>query len=198
MAKRDLFEGPLASLTGAIMARANRAAEAEAIDRLDPAPDAAVLVIGYGPGVGVQLLSKRSPGLRILGVDPSPAMLAQASARNQLAVRSGQTRLVCAPADQTPSDDEAFDGAIAVNSLQMCEPIDATAKTLARVLRPGGRFVSLTHDWAGAHHAGSVQGWIDQTIAALTNAGLASARSYRGAAERGRIVVIEAARTGLK
>jgi ubiquinone/menaquinone biosynthesis C-methylase UbiE len=192
----NLFDGPGGWLTAMIMAKANRDAEAEAIEILAPAPDAAVLVIGFGAGVGVALLVERLTQGRVLGVDPSAAMVRAATKRNRAAIAAGTVVLARATAEQVPADDGAFDGAIAVNTLQLCEPIAPTVAELARVLRPGARLVSVTHDWAMARHAGSVERWLAQTIAAFEAAGFTDARSEQARAEKGRAIVLELRRGG--
>jgi hypothetical protein len=44
-----------------------------------------------------------------------------------------------------PAPNGAFHGAIAVNSIQLWEPLDDSIGEVARTLRPGGRLVALTH-----------------------------------------------------
>lgn len=188
----NLFDGPGAALVGRIMAKANAEAEAEAVAMLDPAPGSSVLVIGFGPGVGVSALAER--GAHVLGVDPSAAMLKQATRRNRRWIAEGRVTLERATADCTPADAAAFDGVIAVNTLQLCEPIAATATELARVLKPGARLVSLTHDWAAAKHAGSVEAWTCAVLAALANAGFIEGRAAAGKAEKGRAIALTARR----
>jgi len=189
-----LFDGPGAGLAARIMARANAPAEGEAIARLDPPPGARVLVLGYGPGVGVARLAQRLPEGFVLGVDPSAAMLKSAARRNRAAIGAGRVRLELAHAHAIPAPAADFDAAIAVNTLQLCEPLAATMLELARVLRPGGRLVSLTHDWAMARHAGSSAAWLDQAQAAFALAGFVDFQSLPAQAERGRSIAVLARR----
>jgi SAM-dependent methyltransferase len=192
----NLFDGPGAALVGRIMARRNAAAEAEAIDLLAPAPDAHVLVLGFGPGVGVEMLAERLSEGFVLGADPSAVMVRQATHRNRRWIELGRVRLERATADQLCVDEGAFDGAIAVNSLQLCEPIAPTAAMLACALRPGAALVSLTHDWAAEKHAASAEDWLGLTGAALAAAGLGDVRSFRADAEGGRALALIARRGG--
>jgi ubiquinone/menaquinone biosynthesis C-methylase UbiE len=177
-----------------IMARLNAEAEAEAIDLLAPPPDAQVLVIGFGAGVGVAKLAERLASGMILGVDPSAAMMRAACRRNRKANAEGRVRLVLTTAESIPAPDAWLDGALAVNALQLCEPIEATAKELARVLKPGARVVSLTHDWAAARRAGSAEAWAEGVMAALGQAGFGQTRTWRARAETGRAIGLEATR----
>ena len=190
----DLFDGLAGAFAARVMARVNRAAEAEAVARLDPAPGDAVLVVGFGPGVGVALLAARLTSGRVVGVDPSAVMLKTATRANRAAIAAGRVGLSQARADATGAAEGAFDGAIAVNALQLCEPFAATARELARVLKPGARLVGLTHDWALTRHGGSVEAWTSERQAALEAAGFVEAQAFRGRAEKGRIVALTARR----
>jgi hypothetical protein len=62
-----------------IMARANRAAEQEAVAELVPEPGDDVLVAGFGPGVGMHLLAGRLTGGRIVGMPFNHMSLAGAA-----------------------------------------------------------------------------------------------------------------------
>src|SRR5580700_9602334 len=87
------FDGTAGRLSGPLMARMNRDMELAAIDELDPGPDASVLALGFGPGVGVAALAKRLPCGVVGGVDPSAAMFQQARRRNLSAIERGQVAL---------------------------------------------------------------------------------------------------------
>jgi ubiquinone/menaquinone biosynthesis C-methylase UbiE len=190
----NLFDGAAGALMAKIMAAANREAEREAVELLDPAPDAAVLAIGFGPGVGVELLARRTRRGMIVGVDPSKAMLKAACRRNRAAIAEGRVRLACATADAVPAEDGSLDGAIAVNALQLCIPIAPTATELARVLKPGARLVALTHDWAITRHAPTVEAWVQATLGALAAAGFEDGRAFAAQAEKGHSVALSARR----
>lgn len=159
-----LFDGPLGLVTGPIMARRNAAAEVEAIEELAPGPSDSVLLIGFGPGVGIAELLTRLPTGRVGGVDPSWVM-------NLLArrwARDPRVRLERTTAARLPWPDDYFDGATAVNSIQMWSPLGASVAEVARVLRPGGRLVTITHDWvlpdpSGTEHALAEHGFTGVT-----------------------------------
>jgi ubiquinone/menaquinone biosynthesis C-methylase UbiE len=152
------------------MARMNRDMELAAIDELAPPPDAAVLAVGFGPGVGVAELTKRLPSAFVGGVDPSAAMVHQAHRRNQSAVESGRVTLERSTADSIPWPDGNFSGAVAVNCVQLWDPIDASVREVARVLAPAGRFVSTTHVWA-IEKRSPLQQWVSATSELLSGAG---------------------------
>src|SRR5947209_580172 len=148
MARRDLFDGASGRVLAAVMARRNRDSEEEAIEVLGPRPADSVVCIGVGPGIGISRLAAHCTEGRIAGVDPSAVMVAQSRRRNRTALESGQVELVQTAADCLPWPGGHFDGAIGVNSIHLWRPLEASVAEVARVLRPEGRLVTLTHDWA--------------------------------------------------
>jgi ubiquinone/menaquinone biosynthesis C-methylase UbiE len=70
-----------------IMARTNAPFARSVISLLDVKPSEEVLEVGFGPGVGIQLLAKSAR--RVAGVDCSSEMVQQAKARNAEAIASG-------------------------------------------------------------------------------------------------------------
>lgn len=72
-------KGFLGRLGGLIMARVNRDAAAQVIKLLGIRPDDKVLEVGFGPGVGIQLLLERITGGWVAGVDQSQEMIRQAA-----------------------------------------------------------------------------------------------------------------------
>ena len=75
-------KGALGKLGGIIMARTNHDCAAWVIDLLDIQPNDKVLEVGFGPGIGIQLLARSAATGYIAGVDPSEEMVEQAKARN--------------------------------------------------------------------------------------------------------------------
>jgi ubiquinone/menaquinone biosynthesis C-methylase UbiE len=183
------FEGVGGRIAAAVMARRNRAAEAEAVDRLAPSPADAVLVIGFGPGVGLRLLQGRCR--KACGVDPSHVMFNTATRLNATAIASGQVQLARTTLASLPWPADSFDGALAVNSLQFWDPLPDSLTELSRVLRPGARLVTLTHDRALERRG---PGWLDRLADMCADHDLIGATTWRGRAERGTIAGFEVRR----
>lgn len=109
-------------------------------------PGERVLDLGTGTGaVAEKAALAVGAGGRVLGVDPSPEMLALAGRRAdhapvtfELAEGSGET---------LPAADESFDVVLASLSLMFVIDRAAAAREIARVLRSGGRLVGAV--WAG-------------------------------------------------
>jgi ubiquinone/menaquinone biosynthesis C-methylase UbiE len=106
-----------------------------------------VVEIGAGTGGNLDLYGAGVEDLTL--VEPDPHMGARL--RDRLADRGGPgdvpapARLVTAPAEALPFDDDTFDTAVA--TLVFCtipDPVAAIAE-LARVLKPGGRLLFIEH-----------------------------------------------------
>ena len=152
------------------MARLNRDMEHAAIGVLGPGDADSVLSIGFGPGVGLTELVARLRHGRAAGIDPSPAMVAQARRRNRSDIDAGRLVLAQAAAEGIPWPDGSFDGVLAVNSIQLWAPLPEGLGEVARVLRPGGAFVALTHVWAIEKRI-PLEQWVNATSALLRGAG---------------------------
>lgn len=163
------------------MAYANRDTAAWAVGLLDLDPDATVLEVGAGPGVGVQLAAERTPRGRILALDPAPQMLEMARTRNRELLDAGQASLTRAVAEHLPYADGVFDAVLAVNTLPLWTDPDAGLAEIRRAIAPDGRLaVAFTPRFAD-----SAEGVPDR----LTRAGFHRARRQRS--EHGICVLAE-------
>jgi len=100
-----------------------------------------VLDVPCGTGQLESLLLARWPGLRITGVDISPAMLCEAAAKN----RKHAVGWIEADVADLPIADGRFDCAICANSFHYFRSPLKSLEELRRVLRPGGKIVLV--DW---------------------------------------------------
>lgn len=111
------------------------------------APGKRVLDLGTGTGsVALRAAPLVAPDGQVLGVDPSPAMVRVAEQR-AAALGLPNLHLREGVAEALPADDATFDVALASLSAMYVLDRTAAARELARVLRPGGRFVAAV--WAG-------------------------------------------------
>ena len=95
--------------------------------------------VGFGPGVVIELLSKRAREGLTAGVDPSKEMVAQAQARNAAAIQRGSVDLRFGSVEQLPFPDNSFDKAMAVNSMQVWPDALAGLREFRRVMKSGAR-----------------------------------------------------------
>ena len=165
-------QGALGRFGGIVMARMNRQAAAWGVGLLEPGRDDRILEIGFGPGVAIELLARSAPDVRITGIDPSSAMVRQARKRNAAAIRRGAVDLRQGSADGLPFDDESFDAALAINSMQAWPDPMAGLREVRRVVGPGGRLVLVFTPRSGQARAG--------ITALLTTAGFVEGRVVEG------------------
>lgn len=132
-------EGLLGRLGGTILARGNRKFAEEIVAYLDIQASAKILEVGFGPGVAIELLARKATQGRVAGIDVSKEMVAQARARNAAAIAAGAVVLRHGTVEGMLFEDDAFDLALAINSMQVWPDVDAGLREIRRVLRPGGR-----------------------------------------------------------
>ncbi|HUO21285.1 MAG TPA: class I SAM-dependent methyltransferase [Caulobacteraceae bacterium] len=193
------MSGPVGWLASRVIPPSTADSEAEAVELLAPQAGEHILIIGFGQGLGIAELAQAKPNISIVGVDPSAAMTKAASARNKALIDSGRLRLetatLAALANRSGADEGAFDGAMAVHCLQSCLPLDSLAGALGRLLRPGGRFVTVTHGPTIEKRFGSVRRFMDLAGPAFTAAGFDKLRGGRGRAEKCHVVVFRGRKT---
>jgi len=112
------------------------------VSRMDVEPDARVLDVATGTAaVAIELV--RRFGCRVVGLDQSGEMLAEARRRVDAAALSDRIELVQGEAEQLTFDDASFDGLTFTYLLRYVTDPLATLRELARVVRPGGTIAML-------------------------------------------------------
>src|SRR3984893_16935215 len=107
-----------------------------------------------GCGTGFLSLELAARGHRVVGVDFSPAMLAEA--RRKVAQQNFSVRFEEADAEQLPFPSDSFDFAISRHVLWTLPHPEAAIDEWIRVLRPGGRLAVI--DGQSLVRAGEEQG----------------------------------------
>ena len=142
-------EGWVGRFVGLILALKNRQRNVWTISLLDIQPNDQVLEIGFGPGQAIQEVAKLAPNGFVAGIDLSDTMVAQASKRNAAAIRSGRVLLQQGAEAPLLFEDNKFNKAFAVNSMQFWSNPIAGLQEVRRVLKPGGRVViTIQPMWA--------------------------------------------------
>jgi demethylmenaquinone methyltransferase / 2-methoxy-6-polyprenyl-1,4-benzoquinol methylase len=107
------------------------------VSRVDAGPGDTVLDVATGTGaVARELLARK--GCKVVGLDQSPEMLAEARRR-----LPADVELVHARAESLPFPDASFDALTFTYLLRYVSDPPATLRELARVVRPGGTMAGL-------------------------------------------------------
>lgn len=125
------FDGPIGWLAAKVMGYMNAEAEAEAIELLAASAGERLLVRGFGPGLGLEILARLCPDTMITGVDPSASMLRSAVQRNRAAISAGKMTLHQTTVAGLEASACGFDASVAVHTLQFFEPLEDEAIALA-------------------------------------------------------------------
>jgi SAM-dependent methyltransferase len=165
------FDGIGGTIAARVMAAMNVDMERAALALLEPHDGERFLVVGFGPGLGLAALLDAVIPASLLGIDPSRTMVRAARRRLARHPRASLAQLLAVTAAGIP-DRATFDAAIAVNNEQLWDPHLSSLGAIARALRPGGRLVTLTHQWAITKRA-TLAGWTAMIEADLAVSGLA-------------------------
>ncbi|MQA17202.1 MAG: methyltransferase domain-containing protein [Pseudonocardiaceae bacterium] len=161
--------GPLGRIGGRLMARGNAATERHLVEIADLGRQDAVLILGPGPGVGLEAAGARSG--HVIGIDPSELMLESCRRRSAELIGSGTVRLARGVAADTGQPAGSVDVVLAVNNVQIWPDWRAAFGELHRVLRPGGRVLVSAHEkW--------LPGGLAALAAAVERAGFEEIRTW--------------------
>jgi ubiquinone/menaquinone biosynthesis C-methylase UbiE len=146
--------GVLGRLGGIIMARTNAGCSAFVTDLLEIGPCDSVLEVGFGPGVIIQRLSKLALEGHVAGIDPSQAMMEQARARNAVGIKGGLVDLRRGSVESLPFEDNTFDKALAINSMQVWPDSNAGLTEMRRVMKPAATVAIGFTPYSGQQNKG--------------------------------------------
>jgi SAM-dependent methyltransferase len=121
---------------------------ARLVDRLELPPAARVLDLGCGFGEWLLAALDRTPGAEGVGVDTSPAVLAEARDRAERRGLSGRVRFVEADASSW-GEGPRFDVVLCVGATHAFGSLAETLTALRGHLRPGGRVLLGDGFWEG-------------------------------------------------
>ncbi len=127
-------------LSGWVMAHrsSNRRRNTWVVSLLDVQPTDRVLEIGFGPGIAIGELARRTTKGVVIGVDQSEVMVRLARRRNAAAVHGGRVDLRLGSAEALPDLGGALDKILSVNSMGFWPDPVARLSELRCRLRAGG------------------------------------------------------------
>ncbi len=112
------------------------------VSRLQAGPDATVLDLCTGTA-GVAMQTARTHHCRVVGVDLSPRMLSRARHNLSSNGLASQVPLVMGRAENLGFADDCFDAICVTFLLRYVDDPESTLQEIIRVLKPGGRLLSL-------------------------------------------------------
>ncbi len=133
--------GRVGWLLGRIMALQHRSLTLWTIDQMGVQTDDQILDVGCGGGMAIGLLARRASEGLVAGLDYSPEMVRQATARNRDAVGRGGVEVRGGDAMALPYEDESFDQVCAIETFYFWPDPLQGLREARRVLRPGGQLV---------------------------------------------------------
>jgi arsenite methyltransferase len=134
--------GLLGPLVARALNRGNARAIAAAVDAADVPRGGVAADIGFGGGLGLQLLLDRVGADGVVhGIEVADDMLNRARSRFSHDVGASRLKLAHGSLTALPLDDASVDAVITLNTVYFISELEAACAELARVLRPGGRAV---------------------------------------------------------
>ena len=138
---------------GESMETGHRPVGEQAIASMNVSPASEILDVGCGSGWAARLLAERSGGGHVIGIDVSDEMVRVA---REQSINLPNVEFQVASAESLPFPDNTFTHAFSMESLYYYADIAKALREIARVLKPGGVFVTVvdlyqenlpTHQW---------------------------------------------------
>ncbi len=133
--------GVLAPATGFILNIVNRPINRWTVGSLQLKGSEEIVDVGFGGGVGLDLVRRRLTSGHVVGVDISEEMVDRGAMRFREDPGAGNVRVLRADVSALPFADASFDRAYTVNTIFFWTDVRAGLAELHRVLRPGGRIL---------------------------------------------------------
>ena len=146
------------------------------VSRLQAGPDATVLDVCTGT-TGVAMETTRTRHCQVVGVDLSSKMLRRAQHNLSNNGLSGQVPLVMGRAENLAFSNDCFDAVSVTFLLRYVEDPESTMGEIIRVLKPGGRLISL--EFGVPPNAIARALWFAHTRGVLPLAGALVSRGWR-------------------
>ena len=126
--------------TSNLMIKGNRNNYNNLIKDLDIRVNDKMLEIGYGPGVGINLIAETCSSCIIHGIDFSKLMYKRATKRNEQFINSGKVTLFFGDFLKDKIDDASYDKIFCINVVYFWNDLRQPFEKIRSLLKKGGAF----------------------------------------------------------
>jgi len=167
--------GLLGAVIAHVLNNGNAPTITAAVAALELAGTETIADVGFGGGLGLELLLKATKG-EVHGIEPSPGMISRARRSHPREVSAGRLHLHIGTMDALPLATASLNAWISLNTIYFIADLEPAFADLRRVLEPSGRGVLgvADPDWLGrqpfAKH-GFVVRAVDDVVRELADAG---------------------------
>lgn len=126
--------------TSNLMVKNNQKNYHRMIKDLSLQPQDKVLEIGYGPGIGIRMISEQCPTCTIYGIDFSKLMYKRATKYNKQYIDEGRVQLQFGNFLKTPVAYSDFDKAFCLNVVYFWNELKEPFEKVQYLLKEGGSF----------------------------------------------------------
>lgn len=111
--------------------------------------NATILDIGCGGGRTIQKLAAMAPEGAVFGLDYSPTSVEVSRTTNAAAIEAGRVQIEQGSVAALPFPNDNFDIVTAIETHYYWPDLPANVGEVARVLKPGGRFILIAETYRG-------------------------------------------------
>src|SRR5215210_2993527 len=126
--------------TSNMMVKNNQKNYDKIIKDLDLQPNDKLLEIGYGPGIGIQMIAERCPDCTIHGIDFSKLMYKRASKYNKPFIDNGRVQLQYGDFLKSSVLNNNYDKVFCLNVVYFWDELNNPFEKVLSLLKKGGAF----------------------------------------------------------
>ena len=173
--------GIVGTYIGEKMVRQHRIEVAWTLNQLHVQPSSTLLELGCGAGNALASSLRKWPGVQVIGLDRSTAMVASAKKRNHRAIQAKRATVLQGEFQSLPLPNVSIDCIFSVHTLYFWQDTDQVLAEIDRVLKPSGTFVITYCDGKGATRWDGIEALVrDQVIPSLKKMGYQDVSIQRG------------------
>jgi SAM-dependent methyltransferase len=132
--------GFLGRLVSNLMIMGNKTHYEKVIKDLEIHPNDKILEIGYGPGIGISLISERFKTCNIYGIDFSALMYRRAVKRNTKYIKNNRVHLLFGDFIDTEINTSGFDKIFCINVIYFWDNLNKPFERVKSLLKDDGLF----------------------------------------------------------